>query len=65
MEVQGLPPAEVLEASTRKKMFFELTGEPKIIANRRGKKRFPSTRPLQDALRCQDDLFMDFLRRKL
>ena len=63
MEVRGLPPEAVLEQSSRKKMFFDSLDSPKIIPNKRGKKRFPGTRQLIDALGVQDPAFLNFLER--
>ena len=64
MEVRGLPPELVLEQSSRKKMFFDASSSPKIIANKRGKKRFPGTRQLCDVLGAQDPAFLHFLECK-
>ena len=41
MEVLGLPPQRMLEHSTRKKMFFDSSGQPRIQPNSRGKRRHP------------------------
>lgn len=64
MEVKGLPPDEVLEISTRKKLFFE-GNSPKLIQNSRGKKRIPGTRKLEEKVRSNDELFLDFIRKCL
>jgi serine/threonine protein kinase len=63
MEVRGLPPEAVLEQSSRKKMFFDSSNNPKIIPNKRGKKRFPGTRELSDVLGTRDPSFLGFLER--
>ena len=60
MEVRGLPPSDVLEMSTRKKLFFD-GNIPKIIANSRGKKRYPNTRSLPDKVKSNDSNFLDFI----
>lgn len=65
MEVLGKPPAEILAASTRRKMFFTSQGEPRIIANSRGRKRKPLSKNLSTALSCHDEPFLDFLGRCL
>jgi len=62
MEVLGLPPKRMLEHSTRKKMFFDSNGQPRIQPNSRGKKRHPSTKDMMSAVKCSDPLFIDFLR---
>jgi dual specificity tyrosine-phosphorylation-regulated kinase 2/3/4 len=65
MEVLGLPPAHLLERSTRKKLFFEENGEVKLPANSRGRVHKPGTKTLEQAVRCQDRLFLDFIGRCL
>jgi serine/threonine protein kinase len=64
MEVKGLPPAELLERATRKKMFFE-GDSPKIVPNSRGKKRMPGTRKLEEKVRSSDENFLEFIERCL
>jgi len=61
MEVQGLPPRSMIEQASRKKMFFDSTGVPRIVANARGKKRRPGSKDLATALRCNDAAFVSFL----
>lgn len=61
MEIQNMPPKEVLDAATRKKMFFDSNNNPRIVANSRGKKRRPGMKDLATALRCNDPLFLSFL----
>ena len=62
MEMMGLPPTEVLTVSTRKKLFFDTQDAPKVIANSRGKKRYPDTKSLSSVLRGADPSFIDFIR---
>lgn len=62
MEVLGLPPAEMLQMSTRKKVFFDSQGKPRIVPNSRGKMRYPGTRPLHDFIGGEDELFLDFVK---
>jgi serine/threonine protein kinase len=74
MELFGLPPKHLIEAATRKKMFFgallrlsstlmplDSQGQPRIVPNSRGKKRRPSSKDLAAALRCTDPAFISFL----
>merc|ERR1719456_317580 len=61
MEVAGLPPARVLEAGTRKKMFFDQNSNPRIVPNSRGKKRRPGSKDLAVALRTSELKFIEFL----
>jgi len=47
MEVLGVPSDEVLDQSTRRRLFFEEdTDEPILVPNSRGKLRIPNTKPL-------------------
>ena len=64
MELKGVPPEEILEISTRKKIFFD-GNNPKIAQNSRGKKRIPGTKRLDEKVRCQDIHFMNFIERCL
>lgn len=52
MEVRGAPPDEVLEQSTRKKLFFEDDNEPRTVENSRGKIRIPGSKNIRSTLRC-------------
>jgi len=61
MEVLDVPPREVLDQSTRKKMFFDSAGQPRIVANSRGKKRRPGAKDLAGVVRCNDPQFVLFL----
>eukprot|EP00742_Colponemidia_sp_Colp-10_P006299 GILJ01006751.1.p1 GENE.GILJ01006751.1~~GILJ01006751.1.p1 ORF type:complete len:598 (-),score=65.09 GILJ01006751.1:440-2233(-) len=61
MEVMGLVPPHIIEASTRKKMFFDTNNAPRIVPNSRGKKRKPGTKDLVSALRINDSAFINFL----
>eukprot|EP00128_Syssomonas_multiformis_P009981 Colp12_sorted_trinity150504_noHs@31486 len=65
MELLGVPPKEVIEQSSRKKLFFDSNGQPRIVANSRGKKRRPNTKDLYTALKCTDHVFIHFLQRCL
>lgn len=63
MEICGIPPKEVLMLSSRRQLFFESDGSPIIVANSRGKERFPNTKQLDQVLKCQDPIFLDFLKK--
>ena len=65
MEMLGTPPAHLLDASTRKKLFFDSSNAPKIIANSRGKKRYPDTKTLHSVLKSSDPAFTDFVSQCL
>jgi len=65
MEVFGPPEKHLIELSTRKKLFFDSVGKPRIIVSTKGKRRRPSSKTLQQALKCDDEAFVDFISRCL
>ena len=44
MEINGVPPRSLLDRSERGKKYFESSGEPKLVANSKGKKRVPNSK---------------------
>jgi len=65
MEVFGPPEKHLVEASTRKKLFFDSVGKPRVTVSPKGKRRRTSSKTLQQAVRCDDEAFLDFLQRCL
>ena len=65
MEILGLPPAALMERATRKGQFFEADGSVRMTANKAGQRRFPASKDLSQALRCNDGPFLSFLQVKL
>lgn len=65
MEVFGPPEKHLIEKSTRKKLFFDSLGKPRITVSSKGKRRRPSSKTLQQALKCEDEAFLDFIARCL
>ncbi|SLM35126.1 dual specificity tyrosine-phosphorylation regulated kinase 2 [Lasallia pustulata] len=65
MEVFGPPEKHLIEKSTRKKLFFDSLGKPRLTVSSKGKRRRPSSKSLQQALKCDDDAFLDFISRCL
>lgn len=65
MEVFGPPEKHLIEKSTRKKLFFDSLGKPRITVSSKGKRRRPSSKSLQQALKCEDEAFLDFITRCL
>ncbi|MCJ1286846.1 hypothetical protein MMC26_006192 [Xylographa opegraphella] len=65
MEVFGPPDKHLIEKSTRKKLFFDSLGKPRLTVSSKGKRRRPSSKTLQQALKCDDDTFLDFIARCL
>jgi len=65
MEVLGVPDKEFVNRSSRKKLFFEPNGAPRAVINSKGRRRRPGTKTLAQALRCNDDEFIDFIGKCL
>lgn len=65
MEVLDVPPSYILAKSTRKKVFFNSDNEPRIVANSKGKKRYPNRKSLEASTKSTDPLFVDFIRKCL
>ena len=65
MEVFGPPEKHLIEKSTRKKLFFDSFGKPRIIVSSKGRRRRPSSKTLSQALKCDDEAFLDFISRCL
>ena len=65
MEVCSLPPASVLEAATRRRLFFDSKNNPRNLVNSKDKRRRVGSRPLSVLLNCDEQDFIDFLERCL
>ena len=63
MEVFGPPEKHLIEKSTRKKLFFDSMGKPRLTVSSKGRRRRPSSKTLQQVLKCDDEPFLDFLTR--
>jgi dual specificity tyrosine-phosphorylation-regulated kinase 2/3/4 len=65
MEVFGPPEKHLIEKSTRKKLFFDSLGKPRLTVSSKGRRRRPSSKDLKQVLKCDDDGFLDFISRCL
>jgi dual specificity tyrosine-phosphorylation-regulated kinase 2/3/4 len=65
MEVFGPPEKHLIEKSTRKKLFFDSNGKPRLTVSSKGRRRRPSSKTLQQVLKCDDEAFLDFVARCL
>jgi dual specificity tyrosine-phosphorylation-regulated kinase 2/3/4 len=65
MEVFGPPEKHLIEKSTRKKLFFDSLGKPRLTVSSKGRRRRPSSKELRQVLKCDDEAFLDFLSRCL
>lgn len=58
MEYLGVPNQEYLAKATRKKLFFESDGSPKIQPDGKGRVRKPGSKRISDVLRKADNSFV-------
>ncbi|KAI5853796.1 hypothetical protein BZA05DRAFT_425160 [Tricharina praecox] len=65
MEVFGPPEKHLIEKSTRRKLFFDSQGKPRMIVSSKGRRRRVSSKTLQQVLKCDDEPFLDFVSRCL
>lgn len=70
MEVLGVPPIDIIQRASRRKLFFHSNFQPRISANSKGKFRKPGSKPLEALLKCNGDKvvhqqFINFIRRCL
>jgi dual specificity tyrosine-phosphorylation-regulated kinase 2/3/4 len=65
MEIFGPPEKHLIDKSTRKKLFFDSMGKPRLTVSSKGRRRRPSSKDLRQALKCDDDAFLDFVSRCL
>ena len=61
MEVKGLPPRSMIVMASRRKVFFDDDYRPLQNPNSKGKIRSPNTKNLSKMLKCDDDMFVDFI----
>jgi dual specificity tyrosine-phosphorylation-regulated kinase 2/3/4 len=65
MEVLGVPERYIIEKASRRKLFFDATGAPRPFVNAKGKRRRPGSKTLASVLKCDDELFVDFIAKCL
>ncbi|GAA5925617.1 hypothetical protein JCM3775_001456 [Rhodotorula graminis] len=65
MEIMGVPDKYLVDRSSRKRLFFDSTGAPRPVVNSKGRRRRPSSKSLAAVLKCDDDLFVDFIAKCL
>jgi dual specificity tyrosine-phosphorylation-regulated kinase 2/3/4 len=65
MEVFGPPEKHLIEKSTRRKLFFDSLGKPRLTVSSKGRRRRPSSKDLRQVLKCDDESFLDFIARCL
>ena len=66
MEICGIPTEVVIDKSRKKDHYFDVDYSPFLIEDEQmGILRIPESRQLQDAVPCQDTLFLDFIQKCL
>lgn len=65
MEVFGPPEKHLIDKSTRRKVFFDSLGKPRLALSSKGRRRRPSSKSLHQALKCDDPAFLDFISKCL
>lgn len=65
MEVLGVPEHYIVQKASRRKLFFDATGAPRPFVNGKGRRRRPGTKTLASVLKCNDELFVDFIAKCL
>nr|POE80962.1 dual specificity protein kinase pom1 [Quercus suber] len=65
MEIFGPPDRHLVERCTRKKLFFDSVGKPRVTVSSKGRRRRPSSKTLAQALKTDDEAFLDFVSRCL
>ena len=65
MEIFGPPDRHLVERCTRKKLFFDSVGKPRVTVSSKGRRRRPSSKTLQQSLKSEDEAFIDFIARCL
>jgi len=65
MEVLGVPDKDLVARASRRRLFFDTSGSPRPVVNSKGRRRRPGTKTLAQVLRCDDELFVDFISKCL
>ncbi|KAK5116973.1 hypothetical protein LTR62_006694 [Meristemomyces frigidus] len=65
MEIFGAPDRHLVERCTRKKLFFDSVGKPRVTVSSKGRRRRVSSKTLAQVLKCEDEAFLDFVARCL
>lgn len=66
MELCGMPPESMVDKSRKKEHYFDTDYSPFLIEDEElGILRIPSSRPLRDAVPCEDNEFLDFVKKCL
>ena len=61
MEYLGVPGVDFLAKATRKKVFFEIDGRPKIAPDKKGRIRKPGAKRLRELLKNSESSFINLI----
>ncbi|KAK9248811.1 kinase-like domain-containing protein [Lipomyces tetrasporus] len=61
MEIFGPPANHIVEKASRKKLFFESSGRPRLVVSSKGRRRLPNSKALPQVLHTDDAAFIDFI----
>ena len=61
MEVLGAPPLKVINKATRKNLYFEVDGKPKVLTNSKGRKRICGSKKLREVIKGADEDLVDLV----
>ncbi|KAK9446892.1 uncharacterized protein V1518DRAFT_422896 [Limtongia smithiae] len=61
MEVLGPPEPYIVDRSSRRHLFFDANGRPRVVVSSKGRRRIPNTKSLSLACRSTDPAFLDFI----
>lgn len=65
MEVFGPPEKHLIDKSTRRQLFFDKSGQPRVTVSSKGRRRRPNSKDLRQVLKCDNEPFLDFISRCL
>eukprot|EP00039_Didymoeca_costata_P013585 m.209514 g.209514 ORF g.209514 m.209514 type:complete len:518 (+) comp15816_c0_seq28:4298-5851(+) len=65
MEILGIPPLSLIRRAQRASHHFDEHGKPRNIRDKRGRLRRARSKSLSSVLMCNDEHFLDFIKRCL
>lgn len=65
MEIFGVPEKSMISQCSRRKLFFDSVGNPRMHVSSKNVKRYPGTKSLKKVLKTNNDLLVDFLSQCL
>lgn len=66
MEICGIPSTSMIDKSRKKEHYFDVDYSPYLIEDETlGILRIPESKRLEDYVSCEDEMFVDFIRKCL